>query len=389
MDGTLTIPNLDFDEMYDRCGVDRKDDILQVIATMDEASAARANAIIEEMEEEGRRTLQLMPGTLSLLQWLAYYQIPTALVTRNTHASTLRLLELLREADPELPSFSPIISRDFQPAMLPKPHIVALEYIAKEWKMALTEELVMVGDSPSNDIVFGKNAGVSTALLWQQGDCNDDNNGGADVVVSQLVELPRHLCQCFTLPPPPVGLDESPTTAPRPTSSAGEAAYSGDLDTLRSLSFEGITAKDDTGNTPLIWASEAGQAHVVEYLLGAIASSNSGEQHPDQLLRRHVNEKGYRGSTAVSRAARNGHLHLVATLTKNRVVNANIPNVKLQYPLHVAAFRQHSSIVQALLQAGADPHVIDLKGRTPLVDTKCPKTKEILRSAMESPFVCT
>jgi hypothetical protein len=28
MDGTLTIPNLNFSEMYDRCGIDAKDDIL-------------------------------------------------------------------------------------------------------------------------------------------------------------------------------------------------------------------------------------------------------------------------------------------------------------------------------------------------------------------------
>ena len=391
MDGTLTVPNLDFAEMYDRCGVDRKEDILTAIAAMDEASAAKANAVIDGMEEEGRRTLQLMPGTLNLLQWLAWYQIPTALVTRNTFASTQRLLDLLQEANPGLPSFSPIISRDFQPEVIrPKPHIDALEYIAHDWKMSLTEELVMVGDSPSNDIVFGKNAGVSTALLWQKDGNGDgthavnDKTGGADVVVSLLAELPRYLHQNFALPMP-LGLEAEgslvPGTAPQPTSTAGKAAFCGDLDILQSLAFEEVIPKDDTGNTPLIWASEAGQTGAVEYLLGAIAESFDGNVKVDQ--QKHINEKGFRGSTALSRASRNGHYDLVKILTQYRGVNANIPNVKLQFPLHVAAFRQHSDIVQALLQAGADPHVTDLKGRTPLEDTNCSRTKELLQNAMK------
>ena len=383
MDGTLTIPNLDFGEMYDRCGVDRSQDILTAIAAMDETAAARANAIIDDMEEEGRRTLQLMPGTLNLLQWLAYYQIPTALVTRNTDASTQRLLELLQDADPDVPRFSPIISRDFQPETIrPKPHPDALEYIANEWKMPLTQELVMVGDSPANDIVFGQTAGVSTALLWQKdgnGDGTSDGVGGADVVVSWLAELPRHFHQNFALPVP-VGLEalRVPGTAPRPSSMAGKAAYHGDLDILQSLDIEEVVPKDDSGNTPLIWASEAGQMHVVEYLLGVIVkSSDSAGQH------NHINEKGYRGSTAVSRASRNGHTEVVSILTNHPGINTNIPNLKLQFPLHVAAFRQHSSIVQVLLQSGADPHVTDLQGRTPLEDTNCSKTKELLRNAME------
>lgn len=137
MDGTLTIPNLDFGEMYARCGVDRNDDILAAIARMDQGDAAKANAIVDEMEQEGRRTLQLMPGAVALLQWLAFYQIPTAIVTRNTLLSTQRLQELLAEADPSLPNFSPIVTRDSDPIQPPKPDIGALKYIASEWMGAL------------------------------------------------------------------------------------------------------------------------------------------------------------------------------------------------------------------------------------------------------------
>jgi beta-phosphoglucomutase-like phosphatase (HAD superfamily) len=92
MDGTLTIPNLDFVEMYRRCGVEANKDILAEIRNnMSADQASQASAIIEEMEEEGRRTLQLMPGLLELTHWLQAHQIPTALVMRNTKCSALVL----------------------------------------------------------------------------------------------------------------------------------------------------------------------------------------------------------------------------------------------------------------------------------------------------------
>lgn len=84
MDGTLTKPNLDFKEMYARCGVDRKLDILAEIAAMPPDRAREAHAVIEEMEEEGRRNLALERGAAELCGWLRYHGIPMALVTRNT-----------------------------------------------------------------------------------------------------------------------------------------------------------------------------------------------------------------------------------------------------------------------------------------------------------------
>ena len=52
MDGTLTIPNLDFKEMYGRCGVDNSKDILEEVAAMPKEQQLAANRIIEEMEAE-------------------------------------------------------------------------------------------------------------------------------------------------------------------------------------------------------------------------------------------------------------------------------------------------------------------------------------------------
>ena len=39
------------------------------------------------MEEEGRRTLQLMPGAQELIDWLTFHNILMALVTWNTKRS--------------------------------------------------------------------------------------------------------------------------------------------------------------------------------------------------------------------------------------------------------------------------------------------------------------
>ena len=70
MDGTLTVPNLDFGEMYRRCGVPLERDLLAEVAAMAPAEAAAAHAVIDEMEAEGRRTLRLMPGAVALCRWL-------------------------------------------------------------------------------------------------------------------------------------------------------------------------------------------------------------------------------------------------------------------------------------------------------------------------------
>merc|ERR1719424_1953025 len=87
MDGTLTRPNLDFGEMYRRAGVDKSEDILAAIAAMPPADAAKASAVVEEMEAEGRRTLALMPGAAELAAWLEAHGVQSALVTRNSDAT--------------------------------------------------------------------------------------------------------------------------------------------------------------------------------------------------------------------------------------------------------------------------------------------------------------
>lgn len=97
--------------MYRRCGVDRQDDILQAIANMPAAERAAAQSVVDEMEAEGRRTLQLMPGAVDLARWLDRHGIPTALVTRNTALTVDHLHSESSGCLPACPPFLPPIAR--------------------------------------------------------------------------------------------------------------------------------------------------------------------------------------------------------------------------------------------------------------------------------------
>ena len=74
MDGTLTVPNLDFTEMYSRCNVPLDEDLLEAISLMTTENAKKANDVIDEMEEEGRRRFDLFldPNTTAFKHVLTF-----------------------------------------------------------------------------------------------------------------------------------------------------------------------------------------------------------------------------------------------------------------------------------------------------------------------------
>lgn len=56
MDGTLTVPNLDFALMYKRCNVPMSEDILKAVDRMPKEEKHAAWRVIDAMEEEGVST---------------------------------------------------------------------------------------------------------------------------------------------------------------------------------------------------------------------------------------------------------------------------------------------------------------------------------------------
>ena len=358
MDGTLTVPNLDFDLMYRRCAVDKNKDILAVLAALPEEDAREKYRIIEEMEEEATRTLKIMPGAKEIASWLQTHGIPAALVTRNTHLSAKALEE-------HIPHFDIILARDNHQDLPPKPDPATMYYIAEQWKVD-PASILMVGDSPSNDILFGQTAGAATALVdtgRKHTEAATATGIEADIIVDYLHDLPSQIWMQFHIDSP-FGHSQplAKYDVPMPTSATTKAAFNG---RINDMNLKERNEPDKTGNTPLIWAADAGHGHVVAHLL------DSG------VL---VDARGYLGATAACRAARRGHADVLEQLCLAEA-NLDIPNDKLQCPLHFAAFNENLAAVKVLLKYGANTRVLDRKGRIPAQDTKC---KEIRSAILES-----
>lgn len=301
--------------------------------------------------------------------------------------------------------WAPHISRGFDPALsrdncgdLPsKPHPAALYEIQRQWGFrssdSISDEetssvqpgLLMVGDSPKNDIEFGKAAGISTALVdtgrslleSQTKTKNEvdviDAANGVNLYVTNLVQLPRKLWNTFHIESP-LG-HNSPLLKfkkPEPSTPATIAASSGDLDTLSKLSKEELRTPDETGNTPLIWATNDNNLDTVKFLLDPQKSCYKPED---------INTRGYLGATALCRASRSGHVDILKYLIDVGKADMNLANDKMQYPLHFAAFKKQKEAVQVLLDRGVNTLVLDRKGRTPAEDTSDMDIRDMILKA--------
>ena len=145
MDGTLTVPVIDFVDMRRRAGLPEKGgDILELVAKLDEVKRAKAFEAIAEVEQEALDNLMLMPGLVSLLQRLDALCIPRALVTRNVERSVHHFHQHL-ELNHQLAPFRPSITRE-TPNLRFKPHPDALLHISQEFNCS-PQELIMIGES--------------------------------------------------------------------------------------------------------------------------------------------------------------------------------------------------------------------------------------------------
>ncbi|GBF95282.1 hypothetical protein Rsub_08313 [Raphidocelis subcapitata] len=198
MDGTLTVPVIDFALMR------RKGDILDVINSWPEEERARAYAAIAEIEAAALADMKLMPGLHELCEALDAAGVPRGLITRNVKSS-VEYFHSNHLTSLNLSPFEPAISREC--AFPYKPSPAALLHVAESWGVA-PSEVVMVGDSPKDDIVCGNRAGALTVLLDVDG---RHSAGGAGElsgeaapthVVASMGELRRLLLERYRLLPP-------------------------------------------------------------------------------------------------------------------------------------------------------------------------------------------
>lgn len=162
MDGTLTVPTLDFAAMRRDLGIDASEDVLEHVESAPTPEERRRRAeVIERHEHEAVGHMQLAPGLAELVAFLDERRVPRAVVTRNRPPAVEALHRALEPAAP----FSPALTREFLPF---KPDPAPLQHVASCWGVQ-PSELVMVGDSPADDIACGARAGAAATVLLRHG----------------------------------------------------------------------------------------------------------------------------------------------------------------------------------------------------------------------------
>jgi HAD superfamily hydrolase (TIGR01509 family) len=116
MDGTLTVPDLDYPRIKSEMGVG-PGPILESLAALDDSRRREAEAILHRIEDLSAKNSKLNEGCLDLLAWLTTTGLPTALITRNSRASTQTVFDchnlkmkiiITREDGPFKPSPIPL-----------------------------------------------------------------------------------------------------------------------------------------------------------------------------------------------------------------------------------------------------------------------------------------
>ncbi|XP_021673978.2 haloacid dehalogenase-like hydrolase domain-containing protein At2g33255 [Hevea brasiliensis] len=166
MDGTLTVPVIDFaamyravlgDDEYSRIKAENPSgiDILHHIENWSPDKQRRAYETILDFERQGLDRLQIMPGAVELCAFLDSKKIRRGLITRNVKEA----VDLFHLRSGMM--FSPALSREFRPC---KPDPAPLLHICSTWEFQ-PNEVMMVGDSLKDDVACGKRAGAFTCLL--------------------------------------------------------------------------------------------------------------------------------------------------------------------------------------------------------------------------------
>jgi ankyrin repeat protein len=124
----------------------------------------------------------------------------------------------------------------------------------------------------------------------------------------------------------------------------------GEVKTLLTGKPDLVFSKDDTGRTPLHWASYCGRKDVAELLLASNAD---------------VNAKDSLGATPLHNAALNGHKDVVELLLASKA-EVNAKDNDGWTPLHYAACHGRKGVVELLLASNADVNAKDKDGKTPL-----------------------
>lgn len=132
-----------------------------------------------------------------------------------------------------------------------------------------------------------------------------------------------------------------------------------------------VDAPGDFGSTALQVAALKGWDDVVRALIASGANVNAADKN------------GWTALHLVARTIKKSISRNVLVVRSLIVAGADVNAVQKEglTPLHLAAIYAQSEIACVLLEAGANPHVSDNKGKTPIEVAKGDEVRELLRAA--------
>lgn len=157
MDGTLTVPAIDFISVRRELGI-LEGDLVPIIDAWPEERRNWAWQLIEKYEDDVRSKTKLQPGVHDALVKFQRAGIKLGILTRNSRLGVDALLNIL---DIE---FDAILTRDHTHI---KPAPEPVWEITKSWNIT-AEEALVIGDY-IHDIECGNTAGASTCFFANPG----------------------------------------------------------------------------------------------------------------------------------------------------------------------------------------------------------------------------
>lgn len=177
LDGTLTEPFLDFDQI--RCEIGLPDDggILEALLRMPDARRQQAEAVLLAHEQAAAENSTLNDGAADLIDTLRLRGTSIGILTRNTRQNALFVAEKHRL------HFDAMICREDGPA---KPDGFGVLSLCRRFEAAPAQTLV-VGDF-KHDLEAARNAGAVAVLLKNHTKA-DTFEHLADYVIEHLNEI--------------------------------------------------------------------------------------------------------------------------------------------------------------------------------------------------------
>ncbi|MEN6307461.1 MAG: HAD family hydrolase [Anaerohalosphaeraceae bacterium] len=177
LDGTLTEPFLDFDQIRRDIGLAPGVGVLEGIAAMTPAQRQRAEAILLDHEGRAAQNSKLNEGAIEILDSLRRRNLPIGLLTRNLRKNVMLVVELHGL------HFDAIVDRMDGPV---KPDGFGVRQLCEGFGVRPAQTLV-IGDF-KHDLECAKNAGAIAVLIRTHHQA-DQFASLADFTIDRLDEI--------------------------------------------------------------------------------------------------------------------------------------------------------------------------------------------------------